>query len=132
MSKLLKNLVTMRLLIGALIILALLLRVFSLDKYPSGLNADEAAIGYNSYSIIKTGKDEYGQFLPLNFKSFGDYKPGLYFYFAIPFVATFGLNEWAARLPSAILGTALVWVAYLLGKEIFRDRKIAFFSALFL
>lgn len=111
------------------LILAFGLRVYSVDKYPAGLNADEAAIGYNAYSIIHTGKDEYGQILPLSFKSFGDYKPGLYFYLAIPFVAALGLTETAVRLPSVLLGTGLVLLSYLLAKEFFKDRRISFFAA---
>lgn len=114
------------------LIIALALRVFSLDKFPAGFNADEAAIGYNAYSILQTGRDEYGEVLPLSFKSFGDYKPGLYFYFVLPFVAAIGLNEWAVRLPSAILGTGTVLLIYFLSKEIFKDRKISFFAAVFL
>ena len=65
---------------------------------------DEAALGYNAYSISQTLRDEYGQFMPLIFKSFGDYKPGLYVYLAVPFVTIFGLNEISVRLPSIILG----------------------------
>lgn len=111
---------------------ALSLRTFQLDRFPVGLNADEAAIGYNAYSIIKTGKDEYGQFLPLAFKSFGDYKPGLYFYFVVPFVSVLGLNEWAVRFPSALLGVGLVILIYFLAGEIFKARRISFFAAFFL
>lgn len=121
-----------RILLGLILILALGLRVIALDKFPAGFNADEAAIGYNAFSIIETGKDEYGQFLPLSFKSFGDYKPGLYFYFVIPFVKLFGLNEFSVRVPSAILGTGLVFLSYLLAKKFFSDRKVSFFTALFL
>lgn len=116
----------------AVLILAFCLRFFAVDKFPAGFNADEAAIGYNAYSIIKTGKDEYGKFLPLAFKSFGDYKPGLYFYFVTPFAATFGLNELSVRLPSVLLGTGMVFLIFLLAGQIFKDRKIAFFSSLFL
>ena len=112
-------------------VLAFAIRFIGIDKYPSGFNADEAAIGYNAYSIIQTGKDEYGQFLPLSFKSFGDYKPGLYFYFAIPFVAILGLNEMAVRLPSVLLGTALVFLVYFLSLQFFKDKKIALITSLF-
>lgn len=121
-----------RILLGLVLILALGLRVIALDKLPAGFNADEAAIGYNAFSIIETGRDEYGQFLPLSFKSFGDYKPGLYFYVVIPFVKLFGLNEISVRLPSAILGTGLVFLSYLLAKKFFSDRKVSFFAALLL
>ena len=40
-----------------ILILASLLRLVALDKYPAGLNSDEAAIGYNAYSLLETGKD---------------------------------------------------------------------------
>ena len=50
--------------------------------------------------------------MPVIFKSFGDYKPGLYVYLTIPFVAIFGLNEFAVRLPSAIAGVIAVWLVY--------------------
>jgi len=51
-----------------------LIRFYLSSTYPP-LLWDEAALGYNSYSILKTGKDEYGSVLPIIFKSFGDYKP---------------------------------------------------------
>jgi len=115
-----------------IVILAFALRVIAVDKFPAGFNADEAAIGYNAYSIIKTGKDEYGQILPLSFKSFGDYKPGLYFYFVIPFVAVLGLTEFSVRIPSVLLGTGMVWLIYLLARQIFKDRRVGMIAALFL
>ena len=42
-----------------IIILAFFLRFYRLNSYPA-FNADEAAIGYNAYSLIKTGMDEHG------------------------------------------------------------------------
>lgn len=104
-------------------ILALVLRLWSLNNFPAGLNADEAAIGYNAYSLLKTGKDEFGHLWPINFQSFNDYKPGLYFYLVLPSVAIFGLNEWAVRFPSAILGTLTVVLVYFLAKQLFEKEK---------
>lgn len=86
---------------------------FYQSSYPP-LLWDEASLGYNAYSILKTGKDEYGQFLPLIFKSFGDYKPGAYVYLTVPFVALFGLSATTVRLPSIILGSLLPLLTYLL------------------
>ena len=100
-------------------LLAFILRFNSLSSNPPSLDWDEASIGYNAYSILKSGRDEYGSFLPLEIRSFGDYKPALYVYFAIPFVAIFGLSELAVRLPSAIFGTLAVIATYFLVKEIF-------------
>lgn len=107
-----------------ILFLAAILRLYGLGRIPPSLDWDEAALGYNAYSILKTGRDEYGQFLPLIFKSFGDYKPGLYIYLTVPFVAIFGLTELAVRLPSAILGILSVWLIYLLTQELFQKEKL--------
>src|SRR3972149_9963937 len=114
-----------------IILLAAFLRLWRLDSYPA-LNADEAAIGYNAYSLIETGRDEHGNPWPIHFQSFNDYKPGLYFYLVIPFVKSLGPNEWAVRIPGAVLGVATVLVLYFLVKEIFDDEKLALMSSFFL
>ncbi len=115
-----------------IIVIAAILRLIALDRFPAGFNADEAAIGYNAYSLLQTGKDEYGTTFPFVFKSFGDFKPGLYFYIVMPFVAILGLNEWAVRIPSALLGIATVILIYFLAKEIFQSKKIGILSAFLL
>lgn len=101
-------------------ILALCLRLFWLGRFPVSLNRDEAAIGWNAYSILKTGKDEWGEFLSLSFKSFGDYKMPLYIYFTVPFVALFGFSEFSVRFPSAFFGSLTVLLVYFLVKELFK------------
>jgi len=101
-----------------ILVVAALLRLWNLDSNPPHLSPDEASLGYNAYSILKTGRDEYGELLPMVFKSFGDYKPGFYVYLTVPFVAVLGLNEWSVRLPSAIAGTVAVYLLYLLVKEL--------------
>src|SRR3989338_6879363 len=105
-----------------IIILAAVLRLWGLDKFPAGLNADEAAIGYNDYSLLKTGLDEHGTPWPLVFSSFDDYKPAGYFYLALPLVAVLGLNIWAVRLPSALLGVLSVYFVYLLTNKLFTKK----------
>lgn len=100
----------------SIFILSFLIRSLYLQTTP--LLWDEAALGYNAYSILKTGRDEYGNFLPIIFKSFGDYKPGLYIYLCLPFVFFLGLTEFAVRFPSIILGSLLPLILYLLIKEI--------------
>ncbi len=97
-----------------ILILASVLRLYALDKYPAGLNSDEAAIGYNAWSLIETGKDEHSASWPLVFRSFDDYKPPVYFYLVLPFVKMFGLNIWSVRLPSALLGITSIYLLYLI------------------
>ncbi len=115
--------------------ISFVLRIYNLNTLPA-LNADEAAIGYNVFSLILTGKDEHGNIWPVNFQSFNDYKPGLYFYLAIPFVKFFGLNVMSVRLPGLIFGLIGILGIYYLSFEIFRESKnkkvIALVSALML
>ncbi len=97
--------------------MAITLRFWKLSAYPA-LNADEAAIGYNAYSLLLTGKDEHGNSWPIHFQSFNDYKPGLYFYMVLPFIKVIGLNEWAVRIPGAAIGVLTIYLIYLLVKEL--------------
>jgi 4-amino-4-deoxy-L-arabinose transferase-like glycosyltransferase len=92
-----------------ILLAAILLRFCNLADLPPSLYWEEAALGYDAYSILKTGKDHHGNPWPIAaFTSFGDYKPSGYFYATVPFIALFGLNEWAVRLPSAIAGVFTV------------------------
>lgn len=111
-----------KLLLIIAILTAFAVRFYKLDTIPA-INADEAAIAYNAYSIIETGKDEHGNFMPLAFQSFNDYKPGLYFYVVAPFVKVLGMNAWAVRLPGAFLGVLSVALLYLILEEAGRVEK---------
>lgn len=106
------------------VFLAAVLRLWNLGGNPPHMTPDEAALGYNAYSILKTGKDEYGEFLPVIFKSFGDYKPGLYVYLTVPSVSFFGLTEFAVRFPSALAGVVSVWLIYLIVRSLFADKRL--------
>lgn len=109
--------------LGLIFILGVFLRFYNLSGNPPSLNWDEASNGYNAYSILKTGKDEYGTFLPLSIRSFDDYKPPLYAYLTVPSIAAFGLNEFAVRLPSALLGSLSVLVVYALVLQVLKKHK---------
>lgn len=113
-----KNLSTIALIV--ILVFAFFLRVFQVTQNPPGLTWDEAALGYNAFSILKTAHDEHGAFMPLIFKSFGDFKPGLYIYLTVPFVALFGLSTFSTRLPSVFLGTLSVYLVYLIINQIFK------------
>ena len=111
---------------------ALLLRVIGLSSYPVGFTQDEAGLGYDAYSILTTGRDQWGKTLPLVLRSFGDFKMPLYSYLAIPSVAIFGLNEFSVRLPNAILGSFAVVVTYLMVSQLTKRRTFGLWAALFL
>lgn len=121
-----------KLILVAVTLLGVGLRLFNLDSRPLGFTWDEAALGYNAYSLLATGRDEHGQLLPLVFKSFGDYKPGLYIYFTVPSVALLGLSEFSARLPLAVFGTVLITLVYLLAKKFTGGEVLGLCSAFLL
>jgi 4-amino-4-deoxy-L-arabinose transferase-like glycosyltransferase len=112
------------------LLLAGVLRLWQIGSNPPGLTPDEAALGYNAYSILKTGRDEFGSKLPIIFKSFGDYKPGLYVYLDTPFVALMGLNEVSTRLPSVLAGVLSVFLIYLICNKLF-DKKFGIWNLSF-
>ncbi len=111
-----------------ILLVALLTRAWKINSIPA-LNPDEAALGYNAYSLISTGKDEHGNPFPLHFKSFGDYKPGAYVYLAMPFIKVLDLTPLAVRLPNLILSLVAIYYTYLLVKLLSKNRKLALLSA---
>lgn len=106
-----------------ILLAAFFLRFYKLGMVPSSLNWDENSNAYNAYSILKTGKDEYGNKFPLYNRSFDDFKPPLYMYLTIPSVAIFGLSPFAARLPSALLGFLTIITIFFLTKWLFQKNK---------
>ena len=99
-------------------LLAFFLRVWQLGQLPAILNRDEAALAYNAYLLSTTGQDEWQKSWPLTLESFGDYKLAGYPLLLIPFLKIFGLTDLAVRLPSALAGTVLVPLVFLLAKKI--------------
>lgn len=113
-------------------ILAFVLRFTNISNIPNGLYPDETAIGYNAYSILTTGKDEYGVKLPLYFRSFDDYKMPVYIYSTALAIKAFGADAFAIRVTSALFGSLAVIALYFLILELSRKRSFAFIAALFL
>src|SRR3989344_2400028 len=112
----------------AILFLCLTLRFYKITQVPASLNWDEASNAYNAYSILKTAKDEYGNFLPLVNRSFDDYKPPAYMYLTIPSVWIFGLSESAARLPSAVFGVLTCVVVFFLVKKLTGSDAVSYIS----
>ncbi|HSD98842.1 MAG TPA: glycosyltransferase family 39 protein [Patescibacteria group bacterium] len=119
-------------LVVVLIVIAAGLRLWEVGQVPPSPDWDEAALGYNAYSLLHTGRDEYGQFLPVVLRSFDDYKPALYSYLIIPFLFLFGLSIQAVRMPSIFFGITTVVVVFLLAEHLFNNKKLSFLIALLL
>lgn len=123
----------------AIVLVGFILRFWQLGAVPPSPDWDEAALGYNAYSVLKTGRDEYGVWFPRTLRSFDDYKPPLYMYLTIPVVAAFGLETWVVRLPSAVMGMLAIVGVYALCGELLRRvsqqkeyKYIPFISAILL
>ncbi len=109
--------------LGLIIVLAFFLRIYLLSQVPPALSLDEVSLGYNAYSVARTGADEYGSKFPILLRAYDDWRPALYIYAIIPFLPIFGLSPLAVRLPAAIAGTFTILVFYLLVKELTNGQK---------
>lgn len=113
----------------AVFLLAFFVRVYNLEKLPNGVNWDETAYAYNAYSLLETGKDEWGNAWPLFLKSFGEYKPALLSYVMMPWMLVFPDSVLSARLTSVLLGSLSVVAFYGLVCRLARSAKIAAVAA---
>lgn len=117
--------------LSLIVVLSFVLRFYRVTEIPPSLNWDEVSIGYNAYSILKTGKDEWNQPFPIHFKSYGEYKLPIQIYLSIPGIYLFGLNEFGVRITSVVYGSLTVLLMFFLGKELF-ESEVAGLVAAFL
>lgn len=116
-------------LLVAIIIIAAFFRLYVLYSVPPSASLDEASIGWNAYSILLTGKDEYGEKFPILLRAYDDWRPALYVYIVIPFIKLLGLNVLSVRLPSVMLSLMTIGATFFLVKEIFINDKRKLFLA---
>lgn len=102
------HVVVLILLLVGIILTANVVRLVQLGVVPSGLTWDEAAVGYNGWSIWTIHRDEWLHVLPISFKSFGDFKAPLAIYMNGLSTLLFGLQPWAIRFPYALSGILCV------------------------
>ena len=107
--------------LGIILVLGFFLRSYKLGDIPGSLNWDEVSWGYSAYSILTTGEDEYGRFMPTSFEALGDFKQPFYVYSELIPIKIFGLTPFSTRFPSAFFGTLSVLFVYFLVKDFFRN-----------
>lgn len=112
-------------LILLILILGVYLRFYDLSGVPNGLHWDEMDTGYQAFSLIRTGRDYFGNPLPLFFHSIADFRTPVLLYLSVLPVKLFGLTPFAIRFPSAVLGVISLFLFYLLSQ-----RKAALFVLL--
>src|SRR3990167_10845377 len=120
------------LIFAALIFLAaIFLRFWQIDKVPVSLFGDEIDVGLQASSIAQTGRDYFGNRLPILFHSFSEYRLPMQLYLDVPFIKLFGLNEIGVRSVSVLMGFLSLVLFYFLVKELFSG-KLAIIATLFL
>lgn len=126
------NLIRSNYLLILICILFLGTRFYKISDIPVSVYWDEASIGYNAYSITRTGKDEWGERFPLHFRAFGEFKLPVYIYSVVPFVKIFGLNEFSTRLPAVLFSLGVLLLTYFLSKKISNSNWVGLFSSFFI
>lgn len=119
-------------LLVVIVLVGFFVRFYQLGEIPLGLNNDEASIGYNAYSILKTGKDEYGITYPVYFESYGDSKMPFYIYATSAVFSVFGVNEFSVRFTSAFFGSLSIIAIYFLVKVLIVRKDVAIVSSFLL
>ncbi len=113
-----------------ILLISFVLRIVNISDNPSAMYGDELTMLLDVSSILHSGFDTTGKFLPLNF-TMGGGRPVGYGYFSLPFVALFGLNALSIRLLSVLSGVGIVLLIYFLGKRLF-SKQIGLLSAFFI
>lgn len=126
-----------KILLICILALAIFFRFWNLGNVPPSASMDEASIGYNAYSVLKIGVDEFGQFPIVSQRGYDDYRRSTYLFLTIPFIDLFGLTTTSVRLPAAILSVLTVWVTYhvvlmLFSKKSALSKHIALFTSFLL
>ena len=115
-----------------LIFIAITARFIKLDWAPPHLSNDEIGAAYAAYSISKTLKDGSNEFLPILWQSHGGYGSPLAVYIPLASIVIFGNNDFAVRLPSAILGSLTIIFIGFLVKELTKNDKLALVTSFLL
>lgn len=119
------NFIKTNLLLILICLLFLTTRLYKIDSIPSSVYWDEASIGYNAYSVLTTGKDEWGETLPLHFRAFGEFKLPVYIYSVVVSEFIFGVNVFAVRFPSVVFGLLSIIGLYFLTLELTKKKSTA-------
>lgn len=106
-------------------------RIWQLNEVPNGLNRDEIVMGYDAYSLLMTGRDQWGAVWPFFFRGLDGYQPGIFPYTTLVWVTLLGPIDWAIRLTPFFYGTLTLITTFFLARRIFNSSPIGLI-ALFL
>lgn len=78
----------------------------------SGVNSDEASIGYDAWAIANYGIDRNLTWMPAYLIAWGSGQNAGYAYLIMPFIQILGLSVFSVRLPMALVGCVSMWALY--------------------
>lgn len=118
----------------AILIFALTLRLWWLNKLPVGITYDEVEYILDAKAIYFTGKDISGSWSPLSLttKPVGVLTAELPALMISPLIGPLELSLFTARLPYAVASVLIVFVLYLIAQELFSSKKVSLMTALLL
>jgi 4-amino-4-deoxy-L-arabinose transferase-like glycosyltransferase len=114
--------------LGIILLVAAIFRLYALGSLPPGIANDEAGYIYSAYSIWKTGRDPTGTFLPLSVNLDNSFSP-VYIYATAPFVGLLGVSPWSGRLPFALAGIMCVALLYIVAKKLSGNEEISLIAS---
>jgi len=94
-----------------ILFVAFALRIFRFPDHPS-VWADEASAGYESFSLLNTGRDRWGVPWPVYFTQWGSGQNVLHSYLSIPAIALLGLSPLSVRLTTLLAGVLTIVLLY--------------------
>lgn len=116
------------------VVLASILRLYSISTLPPSMSDDEIRETESAYAIATTGKSLTGKFLPPTFTLDGFAFAPVPIYASAIVLKILPLSEFSARLSYAIVGIGTVYLLYLVTKKLFarhpNANDIALLSAL--
>jgi hypothetical protein len=120
----------MGLMLSALLVLSLFVRGFSVSSLPPELFGDEIDVGYQAFSLFKTGRDLYSQPFPIYIHSLAEWRTPLLMYYTVPTIALMGNTEAGVRAPEVIMGTLAPLILFLLVYRLSRSKPAALLAGL--
>ncbi len=115
--------------LACILVFALVLHLYRLSVLPSGLYWDEMDTGYQSFSLLHTGRDYFGNIFSAHLQSFADYRSSLYMLFTVPLVKFFGITAISIRLISVVSFLFSVFAIYYLAKRFLNFGRYAWIPA---
>lgn len=115
-----------------IVLVAAVLRLIHFGQSPPGMNQDEAVNAWTAWSLLNTGKDQYGISWPIfYYRGLGGNNTTLFMYLLMPFQIIGGMSVITTRLPAAICGILTIPLIYYVGSRMF-DRRVGLLAALIL